>query len=394
VEKRWARIAGWLAIVLAAVVIVVLLWPRRDDGPPPSRASAPEAPPVAAAPPAMTVANPPSGGAPPPAPPPDPVAAYRERTRYAPGTGRLHAGAVDLLEPNRRYENPRPIQASLGRPEGEVTYLLDVERFYYTTDEVATIALRVRQGERVVPVSIRRGVAIAEDFAGQGDEEADVQEERLRFAMQDGDPTAELDLARVFPEHHGPVRIVTEFEWEPGELQETSLRIFTTPEGRIPAAFTERDVDYVEDGSLVVEVGLDVFEPGFYRIDANLFGPDGAPLAFGSFTGDLARGEQRAKVRFFGLVLHDQAASGPYEVRNLRGYLFREAAYPDKLQMRDALHTHWTRAYELARFSDEEYTSEHKANMLRMLEADVAAGIAIVAPETPTGSAAPLPGQD
>lgn len=378
-KKRWVRTAAWLAAAIAIAVAVAALWPRDDD--PPSRAAMREAPPVAAAPPPVTVAAPPSGG--PPPPPEDPVAAYRERTRYAPGTGRLQPGSVDLLEPNRRYENPRPIQATLGRAEGEITYLLDVDRFYYMTDEVATIALRVRQGERIVPVAIRRGVAIAE---GSGAEDED-EEEWLRFALQGGDPTAELDLAAAFPEHHGPVRIVTAFEWEPGELEETSLRIFTTPVHAIPAEFTGRDVDYVENGSLVVEAGLDVFEPGFYRLDANLFGPNGAPLAFGSFKGELAAGEQRVPIEFFGLLLHDVGTPGPYEVRNLRGYLFREAEFPDKLRMRDASHTHWTRAYELARFSDEEYMSEHKAHMLQMLEADVASGIAVPTPETPAGQA-------
>ncbi len=369
----------WLVAAIGVAAGLALWWLTSSGGEPsspPVVASAPEesrpapAPaPVAAAPPGA------AGGAPPP-PPEDPVAAYRARTRYAPGSGRLGEGSVDLLEPNRRYETPRPIEATLGRgADGRVTYLLDVDAFYYTGDEVAEIALRVRRGDEVQPVVIRRAVAIAEDASGPVGEE-----EPLRFRNTAEDPTAELDLADAFADHHGPIRIEAEFEWEPGQREETSLRIFTTPVVGIPAEFTGRDDDFVQGGSLVVEVGVDVFEPGFYRIEANLFSVASEPVAFGTFKGELAPGRQRVPISFFGLVLHDASTPGPYEVRHLRGYLFRDAAYPDRLRMRDATHTHRTRAWDLAQFSTDEYTSEHKTRMIELLEADVAAGITIPAP--------------
>lgn len=377
--KRWSRAAPWLALAILVGLGLAAWWLRAGDvppAPPPSASSAPEEAPVAGAPPKLAALSPPAAGAPPPPPPTDPVAAYRELTRYAPGSGRLHEDAVDLLEPNRRYETPRPIRDTLGRgADGRIDYLLDVDRFYYTGDEIATVVLRVRRGDETVPVAIRRAVAVAEGASGDVGEE-----EPLRFVLRDGDPTAELDLEELFPEHHGPIRILAAFEWEPGRLEETDLRIFTTPVGGVPAEFTGRDIDYVENGSLVIDVGLDVFRAGFYRIDANLFGPDGAPLAFTTFKGELAAGVQRVPLEFFGLLLHDVGSPGPYELRDLRGYLFRDGEYPDRLRMRDATHSHWTRAYELAGFSDEEYSSEHKTRMLELIEADVAAGIAIPPP--------------
>ena len=48
--------------------------------------------------------------------------------------------------------------------------------------------------------------------------------------------------------------------------------------------------------------------------------------------------------------------------------------------MRDATHSHWTRTYDLASFSEDEYTSDHKSRMLEMLEADRAAGIGVTSP--------------
>jgi len=304
------------------------------------------------------------------------VAAYRARTRYAPDSGRLHPGAVDLLEPNRRYETPRPIQATLERgPGGVVRYQLVADHYYYTGDDVVTASLQVRRGDEIVPVVIRRAVAVAEGASGE------VGEERsLTFRLRDGDLSADLDLAAAFPEHHGPIQILTEFEWEPGASEEATLRLFTTPVGGVPAGFSGRDGDRVHQGSLVVDVGVDVLRAGFYRIDANLFSQAGAPLAFASFKGELAAGPQQVPIEFFGLLLLDLGVPGPYEVRNLRGYLFRDGAHPDRLRMRDAAHTHWTRSYPLAGFSDEEYASEHKTRMIELLEADVAAGISVPLP--------------
>lgn len=390
--RERGRAGPWLLVAFAVAVAVGLalfLWPGGGDAP--ERPESAERPPPAPRPASFTPAPAPPGGASPPsppAPPEDPIAAYRERTRYAPGSGRLSREAVDLLEPNRRYERPRPVEATLDRgPDGVVEFHLEADRYYYTSDETVAARLLVERGGERLPVAILAAEALP---TGTAEEDQDEQKERLTFGLDaDGAPKTELALAESFPEHHGTIDLRVEFQYEPGGTEEASLRIFSTPADRIPAAFTGRYADHADTGNLVVEVGVDVGEPGFYRIDANLFGPDGEPLAFAAFKGDLAAGEQSARVEFFGLLLRDVAVPGPYEVRDVRGYLFREAAYPDKLRLRDSATTHWTRAYEIESFSDEEYTSPHKEQMLELLEADEQSGVGVDTPDSPDAAETP-----
>ena len=369
----------WLVLALAAgvVLLLALSWFRAGESS--SSASAPgeetrppaAEPPAVAAPPPVVAST--SGSTPETE---DPLAVYRAQTRYPSSSGRLRATALDLLEPNRRYETPRPIEATLARGGTEVvTYILAADQYHYSGDDVVEARLRVRRGDEAVPVVVTRGVAMAEGASG-----ATGEEERLVFRIRAGEPTTSLDLARTFPDHHGPIQLTVEFEWEPGEMEEATLRIFSTPVAGIPAEFTGRDGDRVEQGSLVVDVGVDVLQPGFYRIDGNLFAQSGEPLAYASFKGELAAGETSVPLEFFGLLLRDLGVDGPYQVRDLRGYLFLDAEYPDRLRMRDATHHHWTRSYALESFSGQEFMSDHKARMLDLIEADLAAGIPVEHP--------------
>jgi hypothetical protein len=321
----------------------------------------------------------------------DPIADFKKRTRYSPRSGALHPEAVDQLEPNRRYESFRPIEDTAGRDGiGAINYLFDADFYYYAGDGVVTSTLTVRRRGEVVPVTIKSARAVAE--GGSGDMGEPVA---LDFEKNDDHHTSALELAETFAEHHGPIRLMVEFEYEPGKRQEAALRIFTTPANAIPARFLGEYRDGPANGSLVVEAAVQVFEPGFYRFDANLFSSDGIPLAFADFKGELIAGKQWVDLEFFGLLLRDLGVPGPYELRNLRGYLFLDSEYPDRLRMRDATSSYWTHPYDLNSFSDEEHMTPHKAHMLDLLQQDQQAGLSVDTPgappasEMPTGEVAP-----
>ena len=352
--------------------------PQRNAEAPPIEIR-PPAPEAIAVPAPVSSENP---AAPPPQDPPsDPVADYRARTRYAPGSGALGAQAVDLLEPNRRYESFRPIEDTVNRGRGgEMSYLFTADKYYYEGDEVVRATLAVRRGEELVPVKFTRAQAVGESAKGASDER-----EEVNFIPEAGEYRAELDLDESYPEHHGPILLSIEFEYERGKTQEASLRIFSTPANSIPAHFTGGYSDTAVDGSLVVYADVQVREPGFYRFDLNLFSSDGAPLAFANFKGPLDVGLHHVPFEFFGLLLLDLGVSGPYQVRNLRGYLFLDGEYPDRLRLRDAENVYWTHAYEVASFSDEEFMSDHKARMIELIEQDVEAGISVDLPAAATG---------
>ncbi len=378
-RRRWLAWLGsgvlvlLLALTLKGLIVSQSAVPSREEQAPPTEAAAQ----VGAPPPSPSSPAPPPGrpGVP-PAPPDDPIADYRERTRYSPHSGVLHASAIDLLEPNRRYESFRPIGDTADRgAQGMVSFLFDADHYFYEGDDVVTATLSVRRGGALAPVTITRGRALAEGASGVVGDGED-----LVFRARGGKYQTELRLEDLFPTHHGPIQLSVEFEYEPGKLQDAGLRIFSTPVNAIPARFAGRYSDVLVNGSLVVGAGVEVGTPGFYRFDANLFSSAGAPLAFASFKGQLEAGWQWVPLEFFGLLLLDLGSPGPYELRNLRGYLFLDGAYPDRLRMRDAEGSYWTGAYEVSSFSEEEYMTPHKARMLELLEQDLRADIAVDKP--------------
>ncbi len=311
----------------------------------------------------------------------DPIALYRKQTRYAPTSGVLAPTALDLLEPNRRYERFVPIGDTVDRGSGEeIRFLFTADKYYYEGDEDVKARLEVQRSGRAVPIDIQLSTVEAEGGSGR------IGEAKPLAFDRDGDVhRARIDLAESFPEHHGPLRLVVRFGFGEGEAQEADLRVFTTPANSIPGRFLGRYRDAPQNGSLLVEAAVEIFDAGFYRFDANLFAHDGAPLAFANFKGHLEPGVRWIPLEFFGLLLIDLGASGPYEVRNLRGYRFLDGHYPDRLRLRDATTTYWTHGYALASFSDEEFTSPEKQRVLELLELDAQQGIALDLPEVANG---------
>jgi hypothetical protein len=176
---------------------------------------------------------------------------------------------------------------------------------------------------------------------------------------------ADLDLARSFPEHHGPILLEVRFALPGGEEQEDAIRILTTPIS--PARFTRHFRDDVRGGSLVVEVGIDVREAGFYRIDANLRDASGAPVAWAAFKGELLPSNGFVPLEFFGKAIRDAGVGGPYTLGELRGYRFLDGAFPEQERMRDHPGRWQTRAWDLGALSDAVWSSPDKERMVELL---------------------------
>jgi hypothetical protein len=294
---------------------------------------------------------------------PPQIQRFLEANVYPPTSRPLRSGATDLLRPNRRYEKPHPLDE-----DRDVTSVFTADRYYYTGDEVAHVWLEVLRGDRPAAIRVQRAIALAE---GEGTSPALVD---LGLRPDGARWSGALDLESTFPDHHGTILLEVSFEVDGGEVHGEAIRIFTTPLDRVPARVTGDFRDSVREGSLLVEVGVDVFEPGFFRFDANLYDRAGEPVAFSVFKGMLAPGEQWIPLEFFGKILRDESALGPYSVEQIRGYRFLEGQTPDRERLVDDPVTHRTLAYDLALFSDEEYTSEHKERMIALMREDVEAG--------------------
>ncbi|MEM7411987.1 MAG: hypothetical protein AAF430_17300 [Myxococcota bacterium] len=376
-SPRRRILLGLLGLVVAGVLAVWAL----------GRAPASEGEPtVAAAPPPAEAPAPgaPEGEAAAAGPLPPAVERYLAATVYPPTSGALADTAVDLLEPNRRYERMRPVPGAQGTGH---EFLWTADRYRYTSDQTVRARFEALDGGQPAEIRVLSAFAQAEGRGGPlGSPVA------MTFRAEADARTADLELERVFADHHGPVRLVARYALGEEPPQEETIRIFVTPADRVPAEFTGRFGEAATPEGLVVRVGVDVFEPGFYRIDANLLDAGGEPLAWGVFKGDLEAGPAQVPLRFFGKVLVDRGRAGPYRVAQLRGYLFRDGSYPDRLEMRPYPGIFETQGWSLAAFSDAEWDSPERRRMVELLLEDERRGIGLDVPGAPAGLApAPAP---
>jgi hypothetical protein len=194
-----------------------------------------------------------------------------------------------------------------------------------------------------------------------------------------------------FADHHGPILLRVVHEYARGRTHEETLRLFLTPNDRIPATLTGEVSDFTSAGSLVVEIGVDVQDPGFFRFDANLLGPSGEPVAFAVFKGELAAGRGAVPLEVYGKVLRDAGVHGPWTVSEIRGYRFLEAAYPDRERLPDSDLRHVTGDHPLDAFTDADHVDEHELHVVSLMLEDVERGIGLEVPGLPQPGEVPGP---
>ena len=150
------------------------------------------------------------------------------------------------------------------------------------------------------------------------------------------------------------------------------------------------------DGSLLVDVELNVRQSGGYHIEANLFTSDNAPVAWGFARADLSQGLQKVTLTFFGRIIRQKEEDGPYVVKDLRGHRFsvnplalakaddppgstaqldkilaqQETNAPDRRLIPYSNLQYGTAKYDNRSFSDKEYTSIKKEDTVERLRED------------------------
>lgn len=195
----------------------------------------------------------------------------------------------------------------------------------------------------------------------------------VRFAPEPGAGagvfTADFQPARDgFADHHGPIRVDLQVRAD-AEEGGASFDVDYTPEP--PAIFMGEVRDSLIDGSVALDIALRVERPGRYRIRARADDAGGRPFALLSFDGDLAAGDQAARLRLFGKLILDEAARSPFRIRDLEGFRFDEQGYPDRetIPALDGL-VHTTRRYADRDLSSEAWESADKARRVERLRAE------------------------
>ena len=381
-RRSTPRVVAWpgarsIAIALVALVAATALW-WHTTGDPLEAAGArnlvaatpalPAAPPAIAAPtgsvarvaplPPPAVTPYPAGGVPGIATD-DPLTAYKKANVYPPTSRPLTENQLDLLQPNRRHETVREADQGDG-----ITYLFTADRYFVIADETLTATLVVRRDGKPIAVTLTQAFFAVLDPVAHRE-----QPIPLTFDSHGGILAATIAPARLALARQSAIGVYVEFDYGDGK-QRAHIDFQYTPAAGIPARFTGVFLDGLESGSLVIHAGVDVIAPGPYLIDANLYDTTEQPVAWTRFKGDLAAGPQSADLVFFGKVLVDAAAHGPFHLGQLRGARFAPGRDPDLEQMPPFTGTFTTRPYATTDFSDAEYDSPEKQRMIDLLTND------------------------
>ena len=288
----------------------------------------------------------------------DPLTAYRKANVYPPTSRPLASDQLDLLRPNQRHEVMQPADHGKG-----VSFLFTADRYFVIGDDTLTSRLEVRRDGAPLAVTI------VQAYAAVIEPGHDARPIPLVFTANGAALTQTFAPAQLGLARQAAIGMYVEFDDGIGR-QRAHFDFQYTPAAGIPARFTGVFHDALEAGSLVIRAGIDVVVAGRYVIDANLFDAAEQPVAWSRFKGELAAGAHTADLVFFGKVIVDANAHGPFHLGQLRGARFDPSRDPDLEQMPPFTGAYATQAYQTEQFSDAEYDSAEKQRMIELLGAD------------------------
>jgi hypothetical protein len=376
------RIVGGLLLALGLVVSLFLWW--RPFGGAPSEPVAPRlslvtaAPPRSAAPRRGGVESLPEGSSEVPSPPAVEVwaqrlaraqqtlSSYLAATRYPPGS-RSMAEHPDQARPHY----VAPLALPLARRDGKLTnakVTLRQDRMFLVGDERAALGIACDDGDGPATCAISSAAAIVPPDVKDASSHRAVP---ITFSEGEGGGLATVfqPSTQGFGGYRGPIRIEITLTIG-GEAGGASFDVVYSPSA--PASFTGRVDEALRDGSLDLDVEIEVDEPGRYVIAARVDDADGRSFAYLSENEELHAGRQAARLRVFGKLIRDEGAVSPFRLRDLEGFRLLEDAYPDRAPMsaREGV-VHTTKRYALRDFADAEWESEERSRHVKELTKDV-----------------------
>ena len=299
---------------------------------------------------------------------------YRAMTTYPPDSRPLEPYRHhDLIDWNQQQSSSLPVE---GDPLG-TTYLFTADAYWVLGETPLTCWLQVSQEDEPVEAEVLQAWARLD--ARRGEELTTAQREPILLEFQrDGDRNLTTFVpAERFADVRRPVNVLVyvEFTYDGARTPvRAALQALWNPPGQEPARFTGEFRDAVEGGSLVVYVGVEVTEPGFYNLDANLWSDAGEPVAWTKWRGDLEAGVHEAPLRFFGKAITDSGTSPPWRIEQLRGFRYAAERYP-AVQPMDPWDGSYTCGATLEDgISEEEWQDPMEAERLAELERVEAAG--------------------
>jgi hypothetical protein len=299
---------------------------------------------------------------------------FLELARFPPLSRPLGPDQHDLLRPYARYESPVVITEPTGnvRPDPDDLYygILTADRYALVGGEKAAVWFKVWKGEKEGPgVAVQIDAVNVVGLSGGGEDE--VGAITLAPVEEGGGTTYRgvLDLAALGAQRAGEYRVDLYFRGPDGEPVGGRLDFLYTPAVAVPAKFTGKFRDSVQNGSLVVSFQVDVSRAGRYDFNANLIDRDGKPVGWSrAIIEEMAPGKHWVDLQYFGLIFHDQKASGWFELDQLRGHRSMPGETPDRELMPPPGKRHRTASYRLEDFSSAEWDAPEKHEQIQMYE--------------------------
>ncbi|MDE0896453.1 MAG: hypothetical protein OSB10_07695, partial [Planctomycetota bacterium] len=296
------------------------------------------------------------------------IQSFLALNRHPSSSRPLGLESFDLLNPDARYESRQALESDASDATWEVLFTAD--RYAVRGDETTELTLAVwRNGEAV---EIRALELIAERVSLN----APSSTVRLSGMNEDDEVHARFTPQKHWPDYLGPVDVTASFKADGLETKTGKLAFYFTSTSSIPGHFTGEFDDRLENGNLVIDVGVEIQTPGRYRIEANLYDRHDIPVAWARFQEELEPGNQDVALSYHGLIFHDANASPPFFMRQLRGHRMRPGDSPHREDLVSqtgewAVSDH----YILSDFAQAEHQSPHKQKMVNMYEDARARGV-------------------
>ncbi len=322
---------------------------------------------------------------------------YKDWAKYPPNSRPLLPSHLDVIEyrqiPVAMQKMPVKIDGEL--KASDYSCLLQPENHTITEGERMRVFLSCHKtGEQQ-----KRGVRIA-DYrleARAGERRFTPITPTVNDSGENGDSVAgdKIQTFEFRPRQSdwADMHLTVNFEIEgdqSGAKHSLSTHFFSSPVA--PARFTGEFREEFREGSLFIAAEVAVTKPGNYTIEANLMDSRDEPVGFArADAASLKSGRHFVELQYYGKVLRDRDLEGPYRLVGLRGSLNTDVIQPEMLSRPPAevqkflrnirddrpkrmvmpyyLKPYVTKDYDLALFTEDDYTSPAKERRLSELQA-------------------------
>lgn len=254
---------------------------------------------------------------------------YRAMSTYPPDSRPLEPERHhDLIDWNRQQHGSNPIEGD----EQGTTYLYTADASWLIGETPLRSWLQVSRDDQPVEVEVLQAWVALDAHRGQELSPQQRQPVRLDYVREGDQWVHELLPVVSFPtvpRRSIDLVFVIEFTYDgAARPARAALSALWSPPGAQPARFTGTFRDAVEAGALAIYVGVEVAEPGFFNVDANLWGTGETPVAWTKWRGDLTPGLQEIRLSFFGKAIVDSGAAPPFRLDQLRGFRYAAEQSP------------------------------------------------------------------